>query len=288
MTNGWRCHEIVLEARAPIHIGWHELGYIQRTRYYIPSRAVWGALVAAYAPRLFSHFGVPGMYGAAQARLKEALRFTCFFPTLPAEGGVALRPCYRADGLSFGGVDPAEFERRFVSSQASAALAPPNLSAEDGALHESECLVNMVGPGPLCFVGYVFTRDEELENLLDACTENMWFGADRCYGWGSLVRKSPKLLVQRFFDSFVVEASPESTVSVIADKSPAYLPSHLEAGGPGGVVGDLEVLCGREWSSRGSGQRTAPALLCWAPGSRLDDAGSRFRIDPKGVWHAGP
>ena len=32
----WRTYRVVYQAKSPVHIGWHTLGYINLTRYYIP------------------------------------------------------------------------------------------------------------------------------------------------------------------------------------------------------------------------------------------------------------
>jgi len=117
----WRCFRAVLQARAPIHIGWHELGLIQRTRYYIPARAMWGLLVAGLTPRLKS--GPELQYEATARDLEDCLRFTCFFPaTDPSDDSQLFRPKYvEKRGITYGELTAAEFESRLVYSQTSAA-----------------------------------------------------------------------------------------------------------------------------------------------------------------------
>jgi len=48
----WRCYQAVFAAASEVHIGWHDLGTIMRTRYYVPARNLWGVLVAGLAPVL--------------------------------------------------------------------------------------------------------------------------------------------------------------------------------------------------------------------------------------------
>ena len=34
----WHCFRLTYELRSPLHIGYHKVGNVQRTRYYIPAR----------------------------------------------------------------------------------------------------------------------------------------------------------------------------------------------------------------------------------------------------------
>ncbi len=39
----WKAYRLVYQAKSPIHIGWHTLGYIKLTRYYIPGKNMWAS-----------------------------------------------------------------------------------------------------------------------------------------------------------------------------------------------------------------------------------------------------
>ena len=108
MTVGgnWVCCQAVFAAEAPVHIGWHSLRSIERTRYYIPARAIWGTVIAAMAPRRSGSSGVPGMSEAMTKEVKENVRFTCFFAAAGSNAEV-WRPQYREDGLRYGSLTAA-------------------------------------------------------------------------------------------------------------------------------------------------------------------------------------
>ena len=286
MTTGgnWVCYRAVFAAEAPVHIGWHSLGLIERTRYYIPARAMWGAVVAAMAPRMYGASGVPGMYEEMKREVNESVRFTCFFAAGGADAEM-WRPQYGEDGLRYGSLPAADFESRFVFSQTSAALNPVTFSALDGALHESEYLwfTDRAGTrGALHFAGYLIFRDS-LAAALRGALERVSIGAERNYGWGRLKLVSFDK-TSRLFGEFEL-VSGSGGEPLIESKPDAFLPAHLayRVGEPD-LLGDLEMVGGRDWVGDGSGRGLPELTLCWAPGSRVTKGGARFEIGERGVW----
>lgn len=327
-AQAWKPYQVVFRAESPTHIGWHNLGLISRTRYYVAARNVWGTLVAALAPRLKAGSRVPHMYTECRTLVGQCLRFTPLFAleaaddeaaktllrapgtsaspsALQASDGEAaktgvdvFRPRFKeGEGLMYGRLTPEEFENRFVFSQSSAALYAASLTAEDGALHESEFL-SPVGRRRaeekrkrLYFLGYFVLRDSPdlpLETLQSAAAR-ISVGADQRYGWGRLALVGFGPSGSGIFDEFDVFDADKGECGVRATNAAFHLPAHLEAGSKPHLAleGDIEMLSGRDWDNKkgGAGRSVVKARPCWAPGSRgKSDPHARFIIQPEGYW----
>ena len=95
----WQPYRLVYQAKSPIHIGYRTLGFIQRTRYYIPGRALWGAITA----NLTRAYGSYEQYGPVGEDVKSSILFSYFYPA--PEPDKPLLPCFTADGLMFASPD---------------------------------------------------------------------------------------------------------------------------------------------------------------------------------------
>ena len=278
---GWTCYLVELEARSPVHIGWHSLGLIERTRYYIPGRAIWGGMAAGLAPVLNAPAGVPQMYRQMEACLASNFRTSYFFPLDGA--GKCLRPRYEPSGLKYGSMTAAAFENRFVYSQSSAALDPASFTALDGALHEFEFLASPIGK--LVFQGYWLACGPLTRECLLKGAENLRIGADRKYGWGELsIRSCAAIPDNRIFSDFTLRVDVHCLGPTVELTGKAFLPAHLsQASAVNGPCGDLELLGGRSWGEgSGSGQFLEKPDLFWAPGSQV--SGGQYQIAPQGTW----
>jgi hypothetical protein len=290
----WQAWRLELKAVSPLHLGWHSLGTITRTRYYLPARVLWGTLVSGLAQRLPGAGKVPQMYTSAEMLANQTLRFTPFFPFIGGPAVHVLRPRYCSrQGLMYGTWSPSEFEHCFVSSYASTALNPDTLGHEDGALHESEFLCPTgqdAGSTPLEFMGYVFLRGPLDQNLVFDTLRECWVGGDRKSGFGALKLKGTPVLANEIFGDFKFANLDRAESPLLVPRVPdATFPAHVicQAGIDGQVKGDFEVVVGREWSDRGSGQKIGEPGVCWVPGSRLTAVGNRvpkFEITSKGHW----
>jgi hypothetical protein len=292
---GWSVFRLVFAAESPIHIGWHELGLIQRTRYWIPARNFWGAAIANGTRRVESE-PVSEAYKRTTGSVNRTLRFTNFYPTVtPERDGAGFRPSYqRSKGLLYGEVTAAQFESEWVHSQTSTALAPERLSAEDGALHESEYLAprRASDAARLYFEGYALARGAEAAEWLRAALALCLIGADRRYGWGRLrllngaSGMSPRATM---FDGFRPDGEEPSLEvdgppdPVVTSDGEVTLPAHVIADGVDGTEGDLEPVGGRDWNGKGSGGAVLKPKLCWTPGSICDGV-RHFAIGPTGLW----
>jgi hypothetical protein len=214
----------------------------------------------------------------------------------------------------------ADFESRFVFSQTSAALNPTSLSAQDGALHESEFLCDgepdAAGGRELHFTGYLLCKAQGLEEVVrgfanavptnkvtgqTACPTpaegyaSISVGGERNYGWGRLRLWDCQQTTERLFGEFelVPEESEHPRLRAIPHlASPSevpYLPAHVlipsdDSSKTVQLKGDVELLGGRDWGEKGSGRNLARLALCWAPGTRVEGTGATFEIGPLGVW----
>ena len=103
----WKCFELMLKVKSPIHIGYGaRFGIIERTRYYIPGKTIWGAVVARLAQEFNGHFEEFKNF------VRENLKFSYFY--IEDEGQI-LFPNYSEDGLKFGNLSLEEFESKYIS-----------------------------------------------------------------------------------------------------------------------------------------------------------------------------
>lgn len=265
MTGDWRAWETTLTTAAPLHLGWHVLGMVERTRSYIPARTVWGTLVGGLAPRLFPRLTASDVYKQAVAITDKEFRVTGLFPDK----------------------ERAELEREWLFSQSSAALEPERLTAEEGALHESEFLK----PG-LKLKGYVLLRGERLTGaLIAAVLGEARFGAERGYGWGMVKNVCLRELARTepLWDGYHLREGTEAALVWKGDGAMKLRGHLLYSPGTAGLEGELEVVAGRGYDVKGGrpGNHPAEARLCWAPGSVCHaPAETAFHIDTEGFWSA--
>jgi len=281
--DAWLPFRVDFLAESPVHIGSHDLGMIRRTRYYVPARVVWGAVTSHLSPSLAKGLVPPQMYKVTRSQVGQCLRTTHFFPVF---GGEECTPIFDPGcGLRYGRYREEALECLLVSSQTTTALAPESLTAEPGALHETEFLSpRSRSGGKLGFRGYVILRGIEPDLVWDALAK-ISVGADRHYGWGRLAMDGHPQQQGQIFSRFRVLGwdGPDPVVEQtdVASGVPSHVIAEKEQSS---CYGDLEVVGGLDWDAgRGAGQERVENRLCWAPGSRFP-AGTRFSIEPEGVW----
>lgn len=301
----WAAYRLIYQAKSPVHIGWHTLGYINLTRYYIPGRTMWGAFVANLT-RTYAGEGIDGYKGFG-ALLKTDVLTSYFYPALEPEK--PLFPQYTIDGLSYGDKPAHTFERQFIRSFGQTAVLPNTNTAEDQSLHESEFIAPVIEDVDkrqrrVLFVGYLFvrmgctveTRDGIKEvswdggsgvNLRTALSE-VFVGGDRAYGWGriALDGEPAKVNPGEFVHGMEFDGTGERLLVRLPPDGP--IPAHLPINTDLSLKGDIEPLVSREWSEEGPGQTVRPLnnALCWMPGSILKETESHrrtFIIGPYGI-----
>lgn len=285
----WQLFRLTYELLSPLHIGYHKVGNVQRTRYYLPARNLWGAVAERLTRSGFQAESVPrGDYQVIGKWVKTYSRFSYFFVS---EGNNTLAPRYQSDRLSYGSLTDVEFERRYVDSHVATALDAATTSAAEGSLHE----VEFISPYPegvedvsghTCFTGWVFLKDEAMNTL---GTEQKWrtwlgdlqVGGERRYGFGHLRLLSVK--TDLALNRLSVELdSPSPRVYLEAGNA---VPAHILAQGIH-ARGTVEPLVGRETShSHAFGFNLTQAMVCWAPGSVIT-ANALVQLEDEGYWRS--
>ena len=117
---GWKAYRLVYQAKSPIHIGWHILGYIKLTRYYITGRNMWGAITANLTKTVGS-LGIND-YKRFGGLLKKEILISYFYPALEYNNNHhPMMPKYTEAGLRYGdfsgdfSFSKEDFERLFIS-----------------------------------------------------------------------------------------------------------------------------------------------------------------------------
>ena len=284
---GWKAYRLVYQAKSPIHIGWHTLGYIKLTRYYITGKAMWGTFTANLTrageeknTKAYQKYG---------ELFKTDVLLSYFYPALDPD--IPLLPKFSADGLKYGGCTEADFERLFIKSYGQTAVLPDSNTAEDESLHESEFIAPCVGEeqSPVCFVGYIFIKDgartKDNESVgwdsgdiqLKGALSEIFIGGDRKYGWGrlTLINKTETA------DMFGLNIDNFPKIQILAG---APIPAHLTLNTSVNLRGNIEPLVGREWDNKGAGQliKSANSGAYWMPGSVLTE-GVDLMIDKFGL-----
>lgn len=282
---GWTAYKLVYKAKSPLHIGWHTLGYIKLTRYYITGKAMWGAMTANITRARYGYEDYTGI----GALLKEGILMSYFFPAV--EPVSPLLPRFTNKGLLYGKDDmPAtEFERLFIKSYGQTAVMPQSNTAEDETLHESEYIspyVEIAGKQcPVYFVGYILISDEanyngkiDLPKIKKAISE-IFVGGDRKYGWGRLALFKEPSEADDLFNCGIKDVKADNLEIALGLNVP--IPAHSLIRSDVKIKGDIEPLVGREWGEvkdnndkiirKGFGQYVTGADICWVPGSILEE-----------------
>lgn len=285
----WQCFQLTYELLSPLHIGCHKVGNLQRTRYYIPARNLWGAVTEALTRRGSSTNGAPqGSYAKIGEWVQDHCAFSYFYIL---ENEQLLAPAYINGDLHYGNYPVAEFERRYLDSLVSTALSPQSTSAESGSLHE----VEFISPHPLDvnsagkrtrLRGQVFL-DEEAQKYVEEikkAMESMRLGGERRYGFGRLrISDNGWEEVREMGDCPARLDSKRPQIQVAGGRP---LLAHTLAQGVR-ARGMIEPLVGRETGkdSRSFGQALTQARVCWMPGSVAEQEGW-LTLDKVGIWCA--
>ncbi len=284
----WQLYQVVYELHSPLHIGYHKIGNLQRTRYYIPARNLWAAVTERLTRCGFAEKVLqmrPDDYRAVGDWVREHCAFGYWFVY---EGNTPLCPNYERGDLRYGTLSVAEFERRYLSTHVTTALDAATTSAETGSLHEVEFIAPYDRNGGRTRLGgwvLVDDTDKRAQQVLggDPAKWGSWLGelqvgGERRYGFGRLR-----------LENCNSTASPgwqldgqRPRLQVTSGKP---LQAHTLTQGVD-ARGQIEVLVWRETtrSDRFGGDLTG-SYVCWAPGSVLE-AERWFEIQQSGIWQA--
>jgi len=294
----WHCHLITYELNSPLHIGYHKVGSVQRTRYYIPARN----MLAAAAEQLVEH-GQQQAYSDALRWVQQNLAFSYFFI---AANGSLLNPKYAGEGLIYGGLSAREFERRFLRSHVTTAIDHKRVTlayhpkkrflrshvttaidsvtggAEENSLHEVEYIaerwVDESGRAHQTYLqGCVFTC-ASADGL--SILESLRAGGERRYGFGSLRRIREEINGAANGYELILDA-PRPQIKIDCN---GPLLAHAPVCDLQSARGMIEPLVGRETTPGGAfGKRLTPGVVCWVPGTILESA-QAFEFAEDGTW----
>ena len=304
-------YELQFKAQSPIHIGYRKIGTLKTTRYYIPGKAMWGALTAHITRSLYENpfENHNNYYNDVGKFIKTYIKLTYFFPKV---NGTIYCPQYTEDGLTYGGQSKSEFERDFIYSRVGTAIDTTG-TAEDRSLHETEYIRDTVNVTndikKVHWVGYCIVEEKEAHGLqitgindkdfsietetderkisFSDCILTLTVGGERNYGFGKLHFKCMKKS-EKIFDN---KCEGEKILADFALGHVAY-----EPGQDVEYVGDLEPVVGRDWSShdnghngnksnnknRGTGQKSTFCDVCFVPGTSFKGE-QKFEIGEFGI-----
>ena len=221
----WRLYSLTFRLKSPLHIGFHKVMHLFRTRAYVPARPFWGALTA----KLTRQLGLTD-YEKIGEFLKKAMRFGYLYPSVENK---IFAPSYTEEGLKFRNLAQIDFEKRFLSSLASTAIELDSLTAEEGMLHEVEFLSPYTMDGRPIFLKGLLWVSEFSEGGLSITFEGDEFyiayksnqikfselvdtlqvGGERKYGFGLLkIEGRPKKEFEKKFLEYpqkLFEKAPE-------------------------------------------------------------------------------
>ena len=310
----WECYLTVFKAESPVHIGYRQIGILKTTRYYITGRAMWGAITANLTRVIYSK-PTSREYQIVGDFVKENIRTTYFYPAInkndvkdlvwsrhEVNSYLVFMPRYTEDGIKFGEKYREEFEQVFIHSFVSTSIDKRKKSAEEDSLHEFEYIKNKIKIDnkiyDVYYIGYLFVR-ENVENngiKIEKCEDTgfmvknrnkgvdirnvintLWAGGERNYGFGKLtLNKIEKR--NRIFGNLEFKIDVDDPIIKNLQVSISHLKldrSFLME------FGEIEPLVGREWSDKGSGQKSSNAKICTVTGSVIRKGD--FRIGYYGI-----
>lgn len=290
----WQTYRLVFRLESPLHIGWRKIGNLMQTRYYVPGRIWWGAVTAN-----LTRWSGQTDYNNKGEWVWNNLRFGYFFPAEAVD-----TPLYpvQDDGRTVYGngtwkMEETEFERYFLSSSASTAIAYQSNSAEDGSLHEVEFIKPYLDlERPVYLVGHLFVRqnNEIVTNsndvkinglsLFSQVMSGLQIGGERRYGFGRLTLCQTKCQwVNAIFGCQVDTHNGQCCVTVSANNP---LLAHTKAedfSEDSPLQGSIEPIISREWNQSGPGRGITLVGLCYVPGAVVTSE-TTFTIERYGIW----
>jgi hypothetical protein len=270
-----------------------------RTRAYVPAKPFWGALTAKLTPQFqLIEYEKIGNF------LKKVMRFGYLYIS---DGDEVFIPQYTEEGLKFGNLSQIGFEKRFISSLASATIESSSFTAEEGMLHEVE-FINpyTINDGKPVFLRGLLWVSESSEGGLSVVVEGDNFsiaynnvqvnfselihtlqvGGERKYGFGQLKLKNlEKIDGDDLKDLRFIGKWKEDRNGIkleLEEGDPVW--SHVKHASDLKIKGSIEPIVGRDWNSKGVGRKLSTYGLCWAPGSILIED-KTFKITQDfGLW----
>jgi len=295
----WNSYQLTYRLLTPLHVGYRRLGNIQRTRYYLPGRNLWGAITARLTRACYPQPG-PADYLAVGDYVRDHVIASYFY--LKLANGELYYPRLEQGSWHYGNLSAAGFEARFIGSFGSTALTASTWTAEEATLHEIEFITPRVQidrppARPVYLQGYVYldqnlsTAPPPLQDLDDITIlghlTELFVGGEQGYGFGRMVRHGEPVGSEVTGDPWPRPRDLDGNI----------LRAHFRARQADQVVvqGPLEPLVGREWANgrrggrrRGAGQDVSEPVVAWSPGGRLEGDINSLVVTAYGIWQEAP
>lgn len=294
----WQVYEWKFRLKSPLHIGFHKIMHFFKTRPYVPGKILWAALTAKLTPML----GIND-YKKVGEFLKKIVRIGYLYPYVE---GQFYNPQYTEEGLKFGSLTQNEFEKKLISSMASAAIDAESLTAEEGMLHEVEFISPYtIDNGKQVYLkGLLWLREFSEDGLKLSKSNNEliithngasfnfksqlanWFqiGGERKYGFGLIELTELDEISSNEFSGLPGKWNEEDGEVCMSINSNYPIWSHVFYSNNLNIKGNIEPLVGRDWEdSKGAGRKLTSHGLFWSPGSILCEERT-FKITAFGLW----
>lgn len=311
----WTLHRWVWRVEAPLFIGMPPAGSLNRSRLYLPTRAIHGAVTAELARLNGNEKSAFPDYGKFGKEVGVNCRFTYLYPAEERDGtfltwlpeyitagwdgmdgkdrqkvGLRWRPYPQSGEEDFSDRD---FRRRLLESRPGTAIAPETDSASEGTLRETECINPWwrdpsglkAEPNPVYLLGYVFLRNNGFRRQLESI-DTLLVGGDTRYGLGRLKRDQWNSLSA---DSFVFD-NPVKLADEVPKIESSFVWGHavINDGPPiGQMWGTKELLAGWDIDKLWKNKNQETELPSWTPGS-YSERSEYWSIDTYGYWRPQP
>lgn len=299
MKMGWQLYSLTFQLSSPLHVGFHKVMHLFRTRAYLPAKPFWGALTAKLTPQLqLTDYEKVGSF------LRIVMRFGYFYLS---DGSEIFLPQYTEEGLKYGSLSQIVFEKRFISSMASTPIESFSLTAEEGMLHEVE-FVNpyTIDDGkPVFLKGLLWVSEfseeglsvelkddsfsvkyKDIEVKFTELLDILQVGGERKYGFGKLKLKKIENVNEKNlrYLGFPGKWKQNGNEINLEFKKGESIWSHAKHTPDLRIKGNIEPIVSRDWSNKGAGKELKLHGLYWSPGSILTEDKS-FKISKDfGLW----
>lgn len=282
----WTHYRLRFRLLSPMHIGYHEVGNLMKTRPYVPGKALWAALTARIT-RDYHKGNVGSDYKRVGWLLQNNFRFGYLWPSLDG----------KAPYFPWGHDD---FDYLLLGSYSSTALNYNQQTSAKGTLRETEFIAPSARNGRAVYLlSDLWAKanlPEEICNWQIALAA-IQLGGERTYGWGRVETESGLTTQDKTIDRHSWTEQNNEEIILKLTKG-AQLAAHALAvdysddtgqkhWAVHNVSGPIEPLVGRETVAEGHfGKQISKAHICYTPGSLVMDNNLTCRIGPYGIWEA--
>ncbi|MGQ9720276.1 MAG: RAMP superfamily CRISPR-associated protein [Candidatus Jordarchaeum sp.] len=132
--------DVAFTLKSPVHIGYlpNKGSVIASTRYYIPSKNIWGAITKRATEKLFDNPKTREYRNVGKEVMKN-FRFSYFYIY---DGETIYLPAYTDEGIKYGDKNIRDFEHNFIGSRVLTAMDHEKGTAKYGSFHEIEFIKN--------------------------------------------------------------------------------------------------------------------------------------------------